>query len=261
MRTRTSSPRPPDCDRHREVEHDVVVVAGIDRDPVLRFRLHDAAHHVEGAIPVKRRRLDGDGVVDFGEAAPERSGKGTAADRRLEIEADQRNLIGDPSAMRGQRVLGIVLQRTEAQQPRVVAKPDRGFRFPDRLLRAPGEPGDHGDRAVGPLVGRLRPQSQHGLVESGLADGELCRVNAHREPARPGIEIVAGERALAPCIESAVPVEGQRMRRNDRAAPDKGPHFRRNVVSGQPHDGRSSRRGGEGSSGPSVMLGLCRPWR
>ena len=248
---------PPDRDGHREVEHDVVVVAGVDGDPVLRPRLHDAAHDVEGAVAVERRGLDGDRVVDPGEPPPEPGGERPAADRRLEVEPDQRDFVGDPAAMRDQLVFRSVPHRGEAEKPGVVAQRDRGLRLGGRLPGGPGETGDHGDGAVGPFLGRRRRELQHGFVEPRLADGELGRVDAHGEPARARVEIVAGERALPACIQPAVAIERQRMGRDDRAAPDEGLHVRRNVVSRQPHDGRSSRRDGEGSSAayptPSVI--------
>ncbi len=56
----------------QQVEHDVVVVAGVERDPIGGAGLDDAAHHVERAVAVERRDLDGDDVLDRREAPPER---------------------------------------------------------------------------------------------------------------------------------------------------------------------------------------------
>ena len=58
-------------ERRDEVEHDVVVVAGIERDAVLGAGLGNAAQHVERAVAIERRDLDGDDVVDRGEPGPE----------------------------------------------------------------------------------------------------------------------------------------------------------------------------------------------
>ena len=57
------------CD---EVEDDVIVVAGIERDALGGIRLGDAADHVQRAVTIERRDLDGDDVVDRRETPPER---------------------------------------------------------------------------------------------------------------------------------------------------------------------------------------------
>ena len=52
-------------ERQREIEQDVVVIAGIERDAVERAGGRDAAQDVERAVAVERRDLDGDDVVDL----------------------------------------------------------------------------------------------------------------------------------------------------------------------------------------------------
>src|SRR5215813_1319614 len=73
-----------DRERRNEVEDDVVVVAGIERDPVGCAGLDYASQDVEGAVAVERRNLDGDYVLDRGESALERDRKWDAANRRLQ---------------------------------------------------------------------------------------------------------------------------------------------------------------------------------
>jgi len=51
-------------ERQCQVEQDVVVIAGIERDAVERAGGADAAQHVEGAVAIERRDLDGDDIVD-----------------------------------------------------------------------------------------------------------------------------------------------------------------------------------------------------
>src|SRR5207253_11335666 len=51
-------------ERQHEIEQDVVVIAGRERDAVERARGCYAAQHVEGAIAVERRDLDGNDIVD-----------------------------------------------------------------------------------------------------------------------------------------------------------------------------------------------------
>ena len=91
------------AERHGEVEHDVVVVAGVERDPVLRARGRDAVHDVERAVAVERRDLDPDDVLDRGEALPEVAREQHAADRGLQVEADDRQLVGERAAVREHR--------------------------------------------------------------------------------------------------------------------------------------------------------------
>ena len=50
---------------------DVVVVAGVERDALLGAGRDHAEGDVERAVAVERRDLDGDDVVDRGEAGPE----------------------------------------------------------------------------------------------------------------------------------------------------------------------------------------------
>jgi hypothetical protein len=56
----------------RKSSHDAVVVAGVERD-VIASGLDHRADDIERLVAVERRDLDGDDVVDFGEAAPETS--------------------------------------------------------------------------------------------------------------------------------------------------------------------------------------------
>src|SRR5262249_10580663 len=87
-------------ERQSKVEQDVIIIAGIERDAVERAGGRDAAQHVEGAVAVERRYLDGDDIVDLGKAPPEIRTQDHAADGRLQIEADQRDLSRNRTAMR-----------------------------------------------------------------------------------------------------------------------------------------------------------------
>ena len=59
----------------QQVQHDVVVVAGVERDALLGAGRDHAADHVQRAVAVEGRHLDRDHVVDFGEAPPEPAGR------------------------------------------------------------------------------------------------------------------------------------------------------------------------------------------
>ncbi len=64
---------------------------------------------------------------------------------------------------------------------------------------------------------------------------ELGGVHAHGQPGRAGIDVVAAERPLPAQIERALPVEGQRMRRNHRTTAQRAQHVFRQVLAMQPH--------------------------
>ena len=137
-------------ERQREIEQDVIVIAGIERDAVERAGRRHAAQHVERPVAVERRDLDGDDVVDGSEAAPEIGAEDDAADRRLQVEADQRNFPRHRLAMRDDLVLGCRFHRGKAEQAGVVADATRGLRFRNGLLGRTGEARDHRDRPLGP---------------------------------------------------------------------------------------------------------------
>src|ERR1700724_1414373 len=76
-------------ERQREIEQDMIVIAGIERAAVERAGSRHAAQHIERAIAVEWRDLDRDDIVDLGEAPPEIRAEDDAADRGLQVEADQ----------------------------------------------------------------------------------------------------------------------------------------------------------------------------
>ena len=55
----------------QQVRHDVVVIAGEQRDLALPPRIGHRAHHVQRGVPVERRDLDRHHLLDLDEAAPE----------------------------------------------------------------------------------------------------------------------------------------------------------------------------------------------
>src|SRR6185312_7470782 len=92
-------------ERRDEIEQDAVVIAGVERDALLRAGGDDTFHHVQRAVAVERRDLDRRDLLDLGEAAPEGGGKRNAADGGLQIESDQRARLGDCAAMGDELVL------------------------------------------------------------------------------------------------------------------------------------------------------------
>ena len=199
----------------------MVVVAGVERDPLLGARRDHAADDVERAIAVERRDLDRDDVVERGEARPERRRQIEAADRRLQVEADQRQLDGDGGAMVDDLLLARALPGGEAQQGGVVAEAAREARLGARLLRPAAGAGDE-ERPrrfakaaeARPVARGLRGDRQHLLEQAGLADRELGRVDADGEAAGTGVEVVARQGALAAPVEPARRIERERMGRD-----------------------------------------------
>ena len=148
---------------------------------------------------------------------PERGVEIAASHRRLEIEPDERDLGGGGFAMGDQRVGICRAHRAEAEQSGVVAETGCELRLGDRLSGGAAKARDHHYRARRPIRGCARRGFQHGLVEADVADGELRGVDADREPAAAGIEVIAAEGALPARIEPASGVQCQRVRRNDAA--------------------------------------------
>ena len=213
----------------------MVVIPGIEGDAVFRAGFDDAADGIEGAVAVERRDLDRHHVVERGEPAPEGGPEHDSAHRGLQIEADQRNPPGEPRAMGDPLVLAGAREGGEAHQPGVIAEAEGDIGFRESLFRPPDEARDPHQRPVGPGLGGLGGDPEHRLVEAGLADRELGRVHADREAAGAGVEIVAGERALAPLVEPAAGIEGQRMGRDHDAAGERRSNRLRNLAPGEAH--------------------------
>ena len=118
----------------------------------------------------------------------------------------------------------------------MVAEAERDIRLGERLLRPPDEARDPHQRPVGPGVRGLGGELQHRLVKPRITDRELRGVDADREPAGAGIDVVAGERPLPLRIQPALGVERERMGRDHHAPRERGPHRRRHVIPGQAHE-------------------------
>src|SRR5262249_10806011 len=112
----------------------------------------------------------------------------------------------------------------------------RGPRLLARLGGATDEPRDHDWRLARPFLGAAHGKLQHRLQERGIADGELGGVDADRESACAGVEIVAGERALAARVELAISVECERMRRYHHALAQRGEHLRVPILPARHHE-------------------------
>src|SRR6267142_677904 len=169
-----------DIQRHGQVEHDVIIIARIERDAFLCPCCDDALDHVERRVAVERSDLDRHHVLDRGEAPPELHRERNAADRGLQIEADQRDFRRNGATVLDQLVDGSAFHRRERKHAGVVAQARRDLRFLPCLRRLARQAGDQHDLALRRLLGR---DAQHRLVQPGLANGELRGVDADREAA------------------------------------------------------------------------------
>ena len=160
-------------------------------------RLGDGADDVERLVAVKRRDLDGEHVFDLDEPPPEREGQHAAADRRLEIKADQGNRRGHRAAV-GEQGLArpASLHGAQAEQAGVISQARASAASGTACGVRPQMPAirTSGSR---PRLSRRSNSSaakaQDGLEQPdfGLADGELRRVDADGNPARSGCRIVS----------------------------------------------------------------------
>src|SRR5690606_33961161 len=92
--------------------------------------------------------------------------------------------------------------------------------------------------------------AQHRFVQAMLADIELGGVHAHRQSAGPGVDVVAGERALALAVEPALRIQGKGVGGNDRALRKLRQDILGKIGSLQGHVG--SCMGGYPNSGPAM---------
>src|SRR5690606_16288680 len=208
--------------RH-EIEDDLIVVPGVERD-VLASRRDDRPHDVERPVAIEAGDLDRDDVLDLGEAAPKGVRQLAPADRRLEIEAEDRDDLGDRAHVSEDRVLiRLIAEGPEAEKPGVVTELAKDLRLGDG---APGAADDAADANEG--LGALEVGAVHLLLRelehraeepvARVADRELRRVDADGEAARARIDVVARERPLPPLIECSLARERERMRgKNDSA--------------------------------------------
>jgi hypothetical protein len=133
--------------------------------------------------------------------------------------------------MRDQLIVIRIAKRGEAQERRVIAMFDEHRRLGDRLS-------GFADRAANPhewtrwstAVGAihfLTRQSEDRLEQTDvrIANGELSRVNANSESPCAGGCVVARERSLMSLIEAPIPIERERMRRNDQPARQRRPQL------------------------------------
>ena len=83
-----------------QIEHDVVIVARVERDVMDPPRFGHRSHNLQRLIAIERRYFDRDNVRNFNETPPEFQRQQPPARRRLQIKPKQREFPGNFLAMR-----------------------------------------------------------------------------------------------------------------------------------------------------------------
>ena len=139
--------------RSEQVHHDVVVVAGVERNVAAGFG--DGADDVKSLVAIEGSDFDGGDIFDFGEFAPEFVRENAAADGGLKIEADDGNNLCDGATMREENGVRCMRKRGETEQARVVVKIGEECGFANGLQRVATDSADTDERngavAVGPI--------------------------------------------------------------------------------------------------------------
>src|SRR5512143_397738 len=216
-----------------QVEHDGVVIARVQCNPLFHTRIHYPLHDIQRAVTIERCDLYSDHLLDLGEAPPEIAGQRNAADRRLQIKTDQRHNLSDRAAVRDQLVLARALHGGEAQQTGVIPETEGYFSLSPRLLGPADDPGDHHQRAA--FSSRFRRNPKHRFVKIELADSELRRMHTHGQAAYACVDVIPAERALSPRIQPALGIEREEVGRDDGAATKCLKHVMRPIGPAKPH--------------------------
>ena len=215
----TSAPPAAKGERREQIGDDVVVIARVERDLVAAAGVGDSAHDVQCLVAVERRDLDRHNIVDFDEFTPEAVGQRLPPHRRLQIETNYGNDLGNPPAVVQELGRGGLRQRAQAEQPGVVAVRQGQIRLAHGLARIAHD-ARHLDEGASPapqmLVDRLRGQRQHRFQQTvlRLVEFELGRMHAYGDAAGAGRAVVAGERGLTSLVQLEIGGEGERMGRD-----------------------------------------------
>ena len=130
-------------------------------------------------------------------------------------------------------IFAAALHRGQAQEAGVVTQAACGLCFGQRLCGAAGQARSHEQRPAAaqgqPVAGGVHGQFQHRCVQAAFADGELRGMHAHGQAAGPGVQVVAGQGALAARIELAFFIQRQQVGWHHRAAAQHGQHVGRDL--------------------------------
>ena len=90
------------AESRQQIGNNIIVVAGVEGDFAGPPALRHATNSVQRLIPIERRHFNGADAFNPAKLAPEGKWQFAAPHRGLQVEAEQRNLLSDGSAMRDQ---------------------------------------------------------------------------------------------------------------------------------------------------------------
>src|SRR5215468_11426058 len=189
----------------QQIDHDIVVIAGVKRDFVTSAAVSQRARHIQCSITIERRDLYSRDVFDLEELAPEAVIQRPPADRRLQVETAEGNDLGHAAAMPDQFGDRGFAQGGEAQQSDVVAGFYGKRRFM-RCLRSRAADACDFDEPLSvlpfPFEHCFQRKSQYRLeqTDTRIANRKLRGMYADGHAARPGVAVIARQGALPPFI-------------------------------------------------------------
>src|SRR5262245_47444708 len=104
-----------DPERRDEIGDDMVVVAGVERDAILRAGGNDTEGDVQRLVAIERGHLDGNHVIDASKARPKPARQGDTADGGLEIKADHGQLARNAAAVFDELIFAGTAQASKPQ--------------------------------------------------------------------------------------------------------------------------------------------------
>src|SRR5260221_1692269 len=108
--------------RCQQVTHNVVVIAGVQRNLLHPIGLAYGPHHVECLVPVESGNLDGSNILVLRKFAPEIKTQNSSTYGRLQIKTKNRNDFGYRLHPLDQFFLGEIRKSAATKQSEIVLK-------------------------------------------------------------------------------------------------------------------------------------------
>jgi hypothetical protein len=145
----------------------------------------------------------------------------SAADRRLQIESDDRQHGSNLLRALNQIILCQLLQASRTQQHSIVSQSLCQFRFPDCLACRAARPCNTDDRFPDSLLIRCHffcCYLQYRLEQTyfRVTYCKLGSMYSNRKSACAGIQVIPGQGALTPFIQLSILVQGKGISRDNR---------------------------------------------
>src|SRR5262249_20841447 len=156
----------PDTIFSEQIDHDIIVVSGIESDLVRATRFSDGSDHIERLVAIEGGDFDGNDVWDFGETTPKTARQEAPAGRWLQVKTEERNLASDSLAVLDEFTIRCVPKRRERHEAGVKSIFPGEFSFCDGLFCGTTNAGDAQRLTAGAIVAfsnSFRSQLKHGL--------------------------------------------------------------------------------------------------